>query len=35
VADVLYVWLFAMLGVNAVVIILVLAHSINWQWPDA
>jgi hypothetical protein len=24
-----------MLGVNAVVIILVLAHSINWQWPDA
>jgi hypothetical protein len=35
VADVLYIGLFAMLGVNAFVIILALAHAINWQWPDA
>jgi hypothetical protein len=35
VADVLYIWLFATLGVNAFVIILALAHAINWQQPDA
>jgi hypothetical protein len=35
VADVLYIWLFAMLGVNAIVIILALAHAINSQRPDA
>jgi hypothetical protein len=33
VADVLYILLFAMLGVNAFVIILAVAHAI--QQPDA
>jgi hypothetical protein len=32
VADVLYIWLFGMLGVNAFVIILALAHAM--QQPD-
>ena len=32
VADFLYIWLFGMLGVNAFVIILVLAHAM--QQPD-
>ena len=31
-ADVPYIWLFGMLGVNAFVIILALAHAI--QQPD-
>lgn len=34
VADVLYIWLFAMLGVNAFVIVLALAHASN-ERPDA
>ena len=34
VADVLYIWLFAMLGVNAFVIVLALAHASNKR-PDA
>jgi hypothetical protein len=33
-ADVLYIWLFAMLGVNAFVIVLALAHATN-ERPDA
>ena len=33
-ADVVYIWLFAMLGVNAFVIILALAHATN-ERPDA
>jgi hypothetical protein len=33
VADVPYIWLFAMLGVNAFVIILALAHAINASGP--
>ena len=34
VANVLYIWLFGMLGVNAFVIILALAHATN-ERPDA
>jgi hypothetical protein len=34
VADVLYIWLFAMLGVNALVVVLALAHATN-ERPDA
>ena len=33
-ADVLCIWLFAMLGVNAFVIVLALAHETN-ERPDA
>lgn len=33
VADVLYIWLFGMLGVNAFVIILALAHAMHQPDP--